>query len=188
MTKQICFIYTETTGLHKTNEMVSKKYLYNYARMVTLNYMIGHVEDNNFIQSKNIRMIVKPRCMNIPKETEQFHGITQQHALDSGIDPKQVIETFKKDIDNIDIIVGHNIDFHFKTILAEAVRYNINLNLSNYTIIDTISFFHNYGFIKLKDLATNLKVKVLSDTNDMNTVLIKDVFIKLYKKFEKCNI
>ena len=181
MAKQICFIYTETTGLHKSMNHVNKKYLYNYSRMVTLNYIIGHVENNIFIPTKNIRTIVKPRCMYIPKDTEQFHGITHQMALDTGTDPKQVIEKLKKDLVNIDVIVSHNIDFHFTTILAEAVRYNVMLDLSKYVIIDTISFFHNYGFIKLRDLATNLKIK---DSN-INVELIKDVFLKLYKKFEK---
>ena len=185
MTKKICFLYTETTGLHKTNNMVSKKYLYNYVRMVTLNYMIGTYDNNIFIPTKNERIIVKPRCMFIPKDTEKFHGINQQLALEKGTDPKIVIEQFKKNIENIDVIVSHNVDFHFKTILAEAVRYNINLDLSKYTIIDTISFFHTYGFIKLRDLAMNLKIKNISESNNMTVEIIKDVFFKLYEKFEK---
>jgi hypothetical protein len=46
MYKRLCFIYTETTGLHQTNKDVSKKELFNYARMVTLNYIIGYFKDN----------------------------------------------------------------------------------------------------------------------------------------------
>lgn len=182
MTKKICFVYTETTGLHKTNDIVSKKYIYNYARMVTLNYMIGTYENKMFIPTKNERIVIKPRCMFIPKETEKFHGISQMLALDKGVDPKVVIEQLKKELVGVDVIVSHNVDFHFKTILAEAVRYNINLDLSKYTIIDTISFFHTYGFIKLRDLAMNLKI---NDIPDKNVEIIKDVFFKLYEKFEK---
>ena len=185
MFKRLCFIYTETTGLHQTSNNVSKKELYKFARMVSLNYEIGYMVDNKFVLENKIRMISKPRCMFIPKETEQFHGITMEIANKEGIYPNEMIMKLKEDLKDVDIIISHSVDFHFKTILAEAVRYNINLDLSKYMVIDTISFFHNYGFIKLKDLATNLKIKDIGSTNENNTELIRKVFIKLYKKYEK---
>ena len=46
--KRICFLYTETNGLHKSNDDVEKKNLYYYARLVTLNYEIGIVNDLNY--------------------------------------------------------------------------------------------------------------------------------------------
>ena len=47
MHKRICFLYTETTGLHQSNYPVSKKKLYTFARMVSINYIIGYLKDNN---------------------------------------------------------------------------------------------------------------------------------------------
>ena len=185
MYKRICFIYTETTGLHQTNEPVSKKKLFEFARMVSLNYEIGFVKNNEFVQEIKVRQIVKPRCMVIPEETVTYHGITQQIANKKGKDPEELLNQFKTDLKNVDIIVSHNVDFHLKTILAEAVRYNINLDFSNYVIVDTISFYHGFGFIKLKDLASKLSLKNIPESNDNNVELIKNVFLKLYVKFKK---
>lgn len=185
MYKRICFLYTETTGLHQVNKNVSKKELFGYARMVTLNYEIGYVKDKEFIQEKMLKQIVKPRCMVIPQETVEYHGITQQIANKKGLDPELVINQFKDELKTVDIIVSHNVDFHLRTILAEAVRYNIILDFNKFVIIDTINFFHSFGFIKLKELASKLGIKQILETNESNVELIRDVFFKLYSKFKK---
>jgi len=185
MYKRICFIYTETTGLHQINKNVSKKELFGYARMVTLNYEIGYVKDKEFIQEKMVKQIVKPRCMVIPQETIEYHGITQQIANKKGLDPELIINQFKDELKTVDIIISHNVDFHLRTILAESVRYNIILDFNKFVIIDTINFFHSYGFIKLKELASKVGIKQISETNESNVELIRDVFFKLYSKFKK---
>ena len=183
--KRICFIYTETTGLHQTHTQVSKKELFQYARLVVLNYMIGYVKDKEFVIEQDVRTIIKPRCIVIPKETEQYHGISQEKATLEGTDIEIVLNQFKKDIMKTDVIVSHNIDFHLRTIISEAVRYNIVLEFGNYIIVDTISFYHNTDskvFIKLKDLAVKLKLKNVSD---ITIELIRDCFLKLYSKYKK---
>jgi DNA polymerase III epsilon subunit-like protein len=187
MSKRLCFIYTETNGLHNTDSNcdVNKKKLFCYARLVSLNYEIGVFKNNEFVLEKKIRQIVKPRCMVIPPETVEYHGITQEYACANGVDPEQVIATFKADIKNVDIIISHSVDFHFKTILAEALKYNIAIDFNNYVVIDTISFYHSYGLIKLKELAMKLHIKDIKESNDSNAELIKNVFFKLYVKYEK---
>lgn len=177
---KICFIYTETNGLHTTKEIVSKKKLYCFARLVTINYIIGYYNNNKFIEEQNIRQIVKPRCMNINEETIQYHNITQKKANKHGVEIETIINDFKNNIKNVNIIISHNVDFHLKTILAEAVKYNILLDFNNHLIIDTISFYHDYGYLKLKDLALKLKIK---DDDITNCELIKLVFLKLYSEY-----
>jgi len=185
MTKRICFLYTETNGLHQTNDIITKKNLYCFARPVVINYEIGIVTNNEYTQEKNIKYIIKPRCMHIPEETIKFHGITQDIATNKGIDPIDVLNFLNIDLKNVDILVSHNIDFHIKTIIAEALKYNISIDFNKFVIIDTISFFHSYGFIKLKELALKLKIKDISDDNKHNVDIIKNVFFKLYSKFQK---
>jgi DNA polymerase III epsilon subunit-like protein len=185
MTKRLCFVYTETNGLHKTSEDVSKKKLYYYARLVALNYEIGCFKDNEFILEKKVRKIVKPRCMFISEDTIKYHGITQDYAVANGYEPELVINAFKTDIKNTDIIISHNVDFHFKTLLAESLKYNIVIDFNNYIVIDTIDFFHQYGFLKLKELAKILRVKNIKETNEFNVELIRNVFFKLYIKYQK---
>jgi len=184
MYKRICFIYTQTTGLHQTSENVSKKNLFEFARMVSLNYEIGFLKNNEFNQEKIIKHIVKPNCMVIPENTIPFHGITQEIAINKGINIDDIIVELKNNLKNVDIIVSHNIDFHLKTIISESVRYNINIDFEKFLIIDTISFYHNLGYIKLKDLVSKLSIKNISN-NESNLELIKNVFFKLYFKFKK---
>jgi DNA polymerase III epsilon subunit-like protein len=153
--------------------------------MVSINYIIGYLKDNEFIQEKKIRKVVKPRCMFIPDETIEYHGITQSIATNQGIDPEIIINEFKEDLKSVNVVVSHNVDFHIKTVQAEAVRYNLSLDFSNFIIIDTINFYHSYGFTKLKELATKLSIKNITETNENNIDLIKNVFLKLYVKFQK---
>ena len=183
MPNRLCIIHTETNGLHKINENVSKKNLYNFSRLVVLNYEIGYIENNEYIIEKTERIIIKPNCMYINENTIKYHGITQEYALENGIEPSIAIKKFIEDIKQTNIIISHNINFHLRTILAEAVRYNIQINLISYIIIDTISFFHNFGFIKMKDLADKLMIKEINEKN--NIELIRDIFFRLYYKFEK---
>ena len=55
--RKICVIYTETNGLHSTNENVIKKNLYAFARLVVLNYEIGYKEGNKYISTKKYSYI-----------------------------------------------------------------------------------------------------------------------------------
>ena len=50
------------------------------------------------IDEKKVRKIAKPRCMYIPEETIEYHGITQKHACANGVDPEEIITTFKADM------------------------------------------------------------------------------------------
>jgi DNA polymerase III epsilon subunit-like protein len=185
MDKRICFLYTETNGLHKTNDEITKKNLFSFARLVVLNYEIGVVTNDEYIQEKKVKFIIKPRCMIIPDETVEYHGITQDKANAKGKDPEEVLNIFKTDLKNVDILVSHSVDFHLKTVLAESLKYNISIDFNKIIIIDTISFYHSFGFIKLKDLALKLKIKDIPENNKNNVELIKNIFFKLYSKFKK---
>jgi DNA polymerase III epsilon subunit-like protein len=182
MSKKICFLYTETTGLHQTYDAVTKKNLFCFARPVIVNYEIGSYNDGDYITENQTRTVMKPRCMIIPENTVQYHGITQKYALKKGTDPEIVIQKFKDDLKDVQIIVSHNIDFHLKTIIAEAVKYNISIDFTKFIIIDTISFYHNYSYPKLKDLAEKLSIKNIPENN---LDIIQSVFFKLYRNYKK---
>jgi DNA polymerase III epsilon subunit-like protein len=153
----ICFLYTETNNLHEINENVTKKNLFGFARLVCLNYEIGYIENNKFVSIINKKIIVKPRCMFISEQSIHIHKITNEIALEKGLEIEDVLLTFLNDIKNVNIIISHNIIFHLRTIQAELIRYNFFFNFKKYIIIDTISFFHKliYGILIL-DFQTNL--------------------------------
>jgi DNA polymerase III epsilon subunit-like protein len=177
MTKKILTIYTETTGHHTNNDaVVNKKHLYEFARLVKLSYSIKTNDEN---KSTMISHIIKPHTFNV-NSSIQFHNITQDIANEKGISIYEVLNEFITKLKECDVIITFDANHHLKTILAEAVRYNINIDISKYIIIDIKTFFHNYSNISIEDLARNLKIKVISDKVE----LIYNIFIKLYKQFE----
>lgn len=183
MSRKICIIYTETNGLHTSNDTVIKKNLYSFARLVVLNYEIGYRKENKeFIIEKKVRKIIKPRSMFITNESIAIHGITNEIAEKDGIEIEDVLNEFINDTKDVSVIVSHNIDFHLKTILAEYVRYNIKYTFSNKIIIDTISFYHKLSFPKLPILYKELFPK--NKKNKDNLTQIKECFLKLYKEYE----
>jgi len=175
---KICFFHTDTNNLHQTDDTVSKKNLYSFARLVKLSYEIGTFNNNKFVSEKKVEIISKPRAMYINDESMAIHGITMKEAEAKGIDPVIIMNQFKDDIKKVKFIVSHNIDFHLKTLIAEALRYNIMIDYNKYVIIDTMSFQHQHDYIKLKVLN-----KKLNNSNGDNITMIKNVFIKLYDEY-----
>jgi hypothetical protein len=202
MSNLVCFIYTEVTDIyHIDNENkkdyfdensfyfpendITKKNLYYYPRMVALNYEIGYYEKDKFISTKKIRSLINPKTMFITPGSIQYHNITQEDAEKNGLDISDILNVFNADIFNkINIIIGYNIQFHLKILLAEAIRNNIYLDFSKYIIIDIKTFNHNYQFNQLIELYNILYPKK-SINNSINMDLIKLIFIKLYKKLKK---
>jgi DNA polymerase III epsilon subunit-like protein len=186
MTKSrtMCFIYTETNGLHTSNDDVIKKNLYCFARLVALNYEIGYNEDNKFISIKKVKSIIKPRCMYISEESQNIHGITMEQANKDGLEIELVLETLIKDLNNVSIIISHNIEFHLKTLLSEFVRYNMLFSFKNYIIIDTISFYHTLNFPKLDNLYITFVETKKTKKKVPNLDKIRLCFLKLYENYE----
>jgi DNA polymerase III epsilon subunit-like protein len=180
--KKICFLYTDTNGLHELNENVTKKNLFGFARLVSINYEIGYVEENKFISKINNKIIIKPRCMYIGEDSINIHKITNEIANNTGIEIELVLNTFLNDIKDVDILISHNIIFHLRAIQAELIRYNIVFNFKKYLIIDTINFFHQLPYLKLKDLYEKLLNK--KSSNKSNLELIRKCFFTLYNQYD----
>ena len=177
---KICFIYTDTNGLHHTNDIVSTKNLYNYARLIALHYIVGEYENNIFTETKQISSILKPKTINFDKTAMKIHNITMEKAIQDGINNDIIISQLKNDIKDVDIIVSHNLLFHIKAIQVECFRTAINIDFTKFILIDTISFIHTFNFPKLTELIKKLKIK---DSNTMQLYQIKNVFFKLYNDY-----
>ena len=186
MPKLICFLYTQTNGLHNSNDFVTKKNMFEFARPVSLHYIIGYRTGNEFTETKKEKLIFKPDCLTISKESAKIHKITLEKANKKGTSPQDIMNTLKKDLKNVSVIVSHNLSFHIKTLQVECFRNCVNIDFSNYILIDTINFHHNLEYPKLKDLAKNILKKDYSDKKQSyNLVLIKKCFLKLYDQYEK---
>jgi DNA polymerase III epsilon subunit-like protein len=186
MPQNICFVYVETNGLHRTTENISKKNMFKFARPVCLNYIIGYKKGDEFVEIKNERTIFKPEYMAIPDEIAEIHGITTEKATSKGTDGATILNKFRADIKNVQVIISHNLPFHLKALQIECIRNCISPDFSTYILIDTINFNHKLNYPKLKDLSKFLINKKYQDKKSkFNIQIIKKCFLHLYESYEK---
>ena len=186
MPRLVCFLYTQTNGLHNSNDFVSKKNMFEFARPISLHYIIGYRQGDEFNETKKEKFIFSPDCLSISEESKKIHGISLEKAAEKGKDPEEIMKTLKNDLKNVSVIVSHNLPFHIKSLQVECFRNCVNIDFSNYILIDTINFHHNLEYPKLKDLAKNILKKDYSDKKQsFNLTLIKKCFLKLYNDYEK---
>lgn len=176
----ICLIYTDTNGLHKTNDNVSSKNLYKFARLIAIHYMVGTYNEGNFKELFTKHIILKPKTINFDKDAQKIHNISIDDATKNGIDNITAINELKKDLSDIKIIISHNLPFHIKALQSECFRTAIEINFSKYILIDLISFGHKLSYPKLSTLIKNYKI---SSKNQLNQYL--DLFIILYDEYIK---
>jgi DNA polymerase III epsilon subunit-like protein len=186
MVKKVCIIHTETTGLHELrDEKVYKKNLFGFARLVSFSWIIAVRESGDkFKIEKKQKFIIKPRCLQIPDEIVQFHGISQEVAKKKGTEIEQVLDAFKSDLIGVSVIVSHSLEFHLKAVQAELVRYNKAMDFNKFLLIDLNSFEHNITPSTLQNLSQKLLKKDLKDKALVNDYIC-ELFFKLYNEYEK---
>ena len=123
-TSNILVIDTETTGLPITigfDKYYSPKELkyYDNSRLIELAYII-YSENGHII--KEVCHLIKPNNFEI--NNSQFHGITNEMVSQNGIDINKAIDELNKDLDTVNKIVAHNINFDIHILLSECYRMN----------------------------------------------------------------
>jgi len=186
MSKKICIIHTETTGLHDfKDEKVYKKNLFGFARLVAFSWIIVHKEKTSAYKiEKKEKFIIKPRCLNIPEDIVEFHGISQEIATKKGTEIEDVLDKFRADLNGVEIIVSHSLDFHLKAVQGELVRYNKAVDFNKFLLIDLNSFDHKIIPTTLPNLSLKLLNKKLED-KALVIDTICELFFKLYNNYEK---
>jgi DNA polymerase III epsilon subunit-like protein len=104
--RALLFLDTETTGLDIGKD-----------RIVQLSTRL--VLPNG---SQDYNQLVRPRNFVIPATATRIHGITYQVASLHGTPITQVLENLSRQIEQADIIVGHNVEYDISIIIAEAKR------------------------------------------------------------------
>jgi DNA polymerase-3 subunit epsilon len=116
------FIDTETTGLpimigyNRYNPYYQLEY-YNTSRIIELGYM---VYDSNNNKIKEFNKLIKPNNFEITNS--DIHGITNEQAMNEGIDIIDALTELEEDLKNADTLIAHNINFDLNIILSEASR------------------------------------------------------------------
>jgi hypothetical protein len=167
-------------------ENVSKKNMFEFARPVVLHYIIGYLKDNQFHEVKKEKLVFKPKHLVISEISTSIHGYDKKKAEKKGQDPETIMKKLKGDLKNVNVIVSHSLSFHLKALQVECFRTCVDIDFSNYLLIDIMSFYHKKEYPKLKDLSKEYLKKDFSDKkSSYNLVIIKKIFLKLYKEYEK---
>ena len=135
---------TETTGLPLRKDAPVKE-VNNWPRLVQIAWQVHDTVGNLKSQGNKI---VKPEGYTIPFNAQKVHGISTERALFEGDSLKSVLDTFTQDLQNVKVLVGHNIDFDNKIVGAEFYRCNSRNLLANFPTIDTC--FQTKEFTQLK--------------------------------------
>ena len=83
----------------------------------------------------------------------------------------------KEDFKGVQIIIGHNLHFHIRTIQVELFRTCVNIDFNNYILIDLMDFNRNDN-ISLINLAKKFNINYEKYTD---IKLIKKLFLPVYK-------
>ena len=132
------FIDVETTGLSlKGGESYDN--LDNWSHIVQLGFILC---DDNFGKLSERSIILKPEKYNIPIESTIIHGITHDFALNNGENRFDVLSYMDRILSNVDVVIGHNIEFDLNTLKCEILRAkgskNILFENKNHKVIDTM--------------------------------------------------
>lgn len=177
---KVCFIYTHTNNIHQTNENVSKKNIFEFGRLICLNYLIGYYENDKFIEEIKEKFILTPKCITFNKKAEEIHNISFDRAIKKGFDNKYVMDKFKNDLKGVSVIIGHNLNFHLKAIQVELFRTYTFIEFNNYILIDLMNYGHNIKPASLNNIAKNYELDKYKEIK-----LMKKLFIILYNNINK---
>jgi len=136
----ILFFDTETSGLPR-NWKAPVTDGNNWPRLVQIAWIIFN-DNGQRISTKDY--IIKPEGFIIPEEASKIHGISTEKAIKDGKELSVVLNEFNKEIDNVDILVAHNINFDSKIVGAEMIRKEIKTNLFSKKLICTMESTTNF--------------------------------------------
>ena len=108
---------TETTGLPKSKESAFLA-PNNWPHLVSISWVI--IDSKTIVKEKSY--IIQPQW-EIPEESTRIHGITQERAINEGIDLSIAMKEFMNE--KYDILVAHNMNFDYN-ILINAIKWDLN--------------------------------------------------------------
>jgi DNA polymerase III epsilon subunit-like protein len=169
---------TETTGLPKS-KIINPDTLNLWPYIVQFSYVIYDTVLNDIVETCD--SIVKLEDgITIPEDSIKIHGITNEISDKNGIDIDLVLEDFFYHLNNVDLLVGHNVSFDINMIKVELLRiiYEKHLNISDdeiKTIKYNLHFLTNY-----KNICCTLQSSI-----ELCNIKAINKFGKEYIKFPK---
>jgi DNA polymerase III epsilon subunit-like protein len=119
----ILFFDTETNGLPiNYNGKVTD--VENWPRIIQLGYIVTDLEGNIV---KEYKELIKPEGWVIPKTDFWINnGYSTEQSNEKGIDIKEALNSFIKDIENSILLCAHNLKFDHNVVGAEMIRLKLS--------------------------------------------------------------
>lgn len=116
----VLILDTETSGLSNSKN-VKPETVHLWPFIVQFSYIIINLETYEIV--KLYDSIVKVKSYNvISEESIKLHGITNEISLLKGQSKNAVLTEFCNDIENVDLIVAHNMNFDLSVVKVEMMR------------------------------------------------------------------
>ena len=177
---------TETTGLPKT-KVINETTIKYLPHIVQLSYMIYDTDSNKIIKiSDNIVKI--PENVELSKESVAIHGIDRNTMNEKGRPIVEVLKEFLTDIDFIDLIIAHNIDFDINMIIIEIYRCSMNTNNSHIKEISlpvTVQLQYMNRYCTMKNSMELCNIKKFSKTTGNEYVKFPTLSETYHKLFNE---
>ncbi len=121
-TGTVLVLDTETTGLPVTprfGQYYSYKRAHDYqcSRIVQVAYLLF---DSEHKLVKRVSHLVKPDDFTIPND--MIHGISHMQAAKDGKAFVEIVKELEQDLENVKLVVAHNVDFDRHVLCAELFR------------------------------------------------------------------
>jgi DNA polymerase III epsilon subunit-like protein len=113
------FFDTETTGLPKERNRSASLGPNNWPEPVSISWAV--TDGPKIIRAKSY--IIQPIDWEIPQDSIRIHGITQQMAIQDGVELRHVLGEFIRDLLHVDIAIAHNLEFDKNVIVAAALYH-----------------------------------------------------------------
>ena len=169
--KVLCFD-TETTGLWKNPkaQITDDK---NWPHIVQLAWIVLDMESGRVISSNSF-IIKLVNDQKIPAESTKIHGITNEDMDLYGVDIKDVLVKFLKDLDEATYLVAHNLNFDQKILRVELYRnkffkYVNGNNCLKYCTMKTAQKLYRFRSVK-----TGRVVKKYPKLKELHSFLFHD--------------
>ncbi|HBA36586.1 TPA: 3'-5' exonuclease [Candidatus Falkowbacteria bacterium] len=145
------FFDTETTGLPRNYQAPLDDFL-NWPRIVQIAWSLYDADGHHW-ESQNY--IIKPNGFVIPPEATKIHRISQERAVQEGVELRRALEHFSADVASAAYIVAHNIDFDEKIVGAELLREKMDNKLPTAEKICTMKT--TAGIVKIPKMSGGYK-------------------------------
>jgi hypothetical protein len=112
-------IDTETTGLPPRNANPVQFEQFNGCRLVEIAWQV-YTKSGTLVRS--CQHIVYPDGFTIPQVVVNIHGISTEKAMHEGVALQSIWELLAYEMNSVDTVVAHNLQFDDSIILAEMYR------------------------------------------------------------------